>query len=400
MSTTTFETASASSSKEAEKNPYVHLGYLDGLRAVAALFVLFSHILCTVAPTGLLAPLTSWLFYGKFAVNLFLVLSGFCLMLPVVLGSGTLAGGARKFYLKRARRIIPPYYCAIALSILLAMTLLRQKTGTIWDYSLPVTAKDVVYHLLMLHDLYGVGKINYPLWTVAVEWQIYFLFPLLVLAWQKSNGAKVTALAVVGGYLAAFTVYHVHILSWLQGMTFQYVGLFALGMFAAAVSYSRSEALVSLRQRLPWGSLTLCGAAVIILCCNVLGRSGVGQHQPLVDILAGISAVCLLIYSSAKHPRNIVRHLLDRKLLVTIGTFAYSVYLVHAPLIQLVWLYGVRPLHLSTSAGFIVLAVVGAPLVIGCAYLFFVGFEKPFLTKHKRSNKTLPVNEAAITPTI
>ena len=66
-----------------------HLGYLDGLRALAALYVVAVHALSQVdrhhdrisAPWSLI---TGLFLYGHYAVDLFIVLSGFCLMLPVV----------------------------------------------------------------------------------------------------------------------------------------------------------------------------------------------------------------------------------------------------------------------------------------------------------------------------
>ena len=99
-----------------------HLPQLDGLRAVAASYVLWHHAYLQIwpvdygiEPTGACRPLVSWLAYGRFAVVVFIVLSGFCLALPVV-STGGLRGGVRRYYLGRFWRIVPTYYAAIALS--------------------------------------------------------------------------------------------------------------------------------------------------------------------------------------------------------------------------------------------------------------------------------------------
>ena len=71
------------------------------------------------AETDLLGLLTNWLLYGHLAVDVFIVLSGFCLMLPVARSGGALADGARGFFVRRARRILPPYFAAFTISVAL-----------------------------------------------------------------------------------------------------------------------------------------------------------------------------------------------------------------------------------------------------------------------------------------
>src|SRR2546421_13093474 len=98
-------------------SPRPHLDYLNGLRALAALYVVLHHAYLTVwpvllgkAPTGIDAALVGWLAYGHYSVSVFIVISGFCLMLPVLRNQDVIAGGSITFYRKRARRILPPYY--------------------------------------------------------------------------------------------------------------------------------------------------------------------------------------------------------------------------------------------------------------------------------------------------
>lgn len=102
----------------------LHLGYLDGLRGLAAVFVVLHHAFLQVVArdslpvwaTQVLQPLYFW----RYAVDLFIVLSGFCLMLPIVKGDGALRGGAWKFFQRRAWRILPTYFLALGFSLIMA----------------------------------------------------------------------------------------------------------------------------------------------------------------------------------------------------------------------------------------------------------------------------------------
>jgi len=65
------------------------LEYIDGLRALAALWVALHHVAVTSVPSEMLkmpvlGPVVASLFFGQFPVMLFLMLSGFCLYYPYV----------------------------------------------------------------------------------------------------------------------------------------------------------------------------------------------------------------------------------------------------------------------------------------------------------------------------
>ena len=99
----------------------LRLHYLDGLRGLAALQVAFHHATSEISmPPGWLSP--GWIKAIAFvpnprmAVEFFIVISGYCLMMPVA-RSGSLKGGWAGFIERRARRILPPYYAAVALSL-------------------------------------------------------------------------------------------------------------------------------------------------------------------------------------------------------------------------------------------------------------------------------------------
>src|SRR5579883_2718019 len=195
----------------------VRLHYLDGLRALAALFVVLHHAWAQVWPVFTTDRPDNWphgwvlramglFFYGHFAVGIFIVLSGFCLMLPVVHNNGALPGGICSFFIKRMRRILPAYFGALAVCLMLIALCIGQKTGGHWDCAIPVTRQGLLTHLFLVQDIFGNSEIDYPMWSVAVEWHIYFLFPVLVLCWKRYGAALTTIILLLLSYNLCHTL--------------------------------------------------------------------------------------------------------------------------------------------------------------------------------------------------
>jgi peptidoglycan/LPS O-acetylase OafA/YrhL len=347
------------------------LAHLDGLRGLTALFVVLHHVWLTIwpveygrSPSGL-ARATDMLAYGHFAVGVFIVLSGYCLTRP-----GNLDGGALAFFGRRARRILPPYYAALGLSLLLATTVLASHTGTHWDISVPVTHAGLLGNAFLLQDVLGQGQVNHVFWSIAVECQIYLLFPLLaLLLLRRGLPAVVAAGALVSGALcflaAALPVVGPFRLG---SLTPQYLFLFVLGMAAARVPPSR----------VPWRGVCCCAAAALVATVAVLGRAGTFASFPWLDPLVGVATASLLV-SLAHAPTSHVRGFLARRRIAGLGAMAYSVYLIHAPLVQLAWQVGVQPMRLGGFAGFMLLLCVALPFVLACSVLFFRVCERPFV---------------------
>ncbi len=139
---------------------------LDGLRAIAVLFVMIGHL----APSEFLQKLVGW---GLLGVLLFFCLSGF-LITNILLKIDCTAGrmqGLRAFYARRFLRIFPIYYLVIAIAVCVRYTpvtdnLLRLVTYTLNIPGLPPTLNlEAASHL----------------WSLSVEEQFYCVWPIVVL---------------------------------------------------------------------------------------------------------------------------------------------------------------------------------------------------------------------------
>ena len=365
------------------------LDHIDGLRALAALYVLFHHILLYVnsgLPHFHFISLPGLFIFGHFAVDVFIVLSGFCLMLPVLRNHGVLRGGAWEFFRKRARRILPPYYAALAISLVcIVFWISRGDRVGMWDVALPVTPAAIWAHLFLVQDAFNAThhRINYPLWTISVEWRIYFLFPALVYCWHRFGPLLTTAVTVLVSYLLLFPLQYTVFDSSPTGVCLHFYGLFSLGMLAAGLSTSGDGALAALRARAPWRTLTLLLPPIAMVSTKNYAHVG---HLPwqIEDLLVGTAAASLLVALSPggnSDPWRRVREVLASRPLVFVGTISFSLYLLHAPLLEVIWVYAVNPLNLSAIRAFLLLVTGGTVVITAASYLFFLAFERPFIMR-------------------
>lgn len=380
------ESAPASSGAPEKAAPARHLAYLDGLRAVAALYVVVSHALSYVVGATHPDPKTSLmaaklmaytrllLGQGHYAVTVFIILSGFCLMLPVT-RYGELRGGAIFFFKKRARRILPPYYAAVAFSLFLTYTVIGRKTGTHWDTTIPVTSADLLTHLFLLQDLFvaTTDKINHALWSISVEWRIYFLFPIFLLWWKKWRPAAIVAGLLVASYLVQICLPFTPLNHARSGVCAHYVGIFSVGMLACEVAFSKNPAF-GFRDRIAWEKLSFFSFVVGILLLFLV-RS---LPYYLNDLVVALWAFSLLVALS-RSTNGISLRFLSWKPVVFIGTFAYSIYLIHAPILQLMSQFLLGPLRMSWVPNVFLTLGLGVVLSLLAAYCFFLCCERPFL---------------------
>ena len=362
------------------ENKIRHLPYLDGLRAVAALYVVLHHVMLTVDrhAVGSLSLFTQNLFgFGRYGVDLFIVLSGFCLMLPVTRSNGILKGGFTEYLKRRAWRILPSYYFALGFSLLLGYFLIELKTKTQWDDSLPITLKSIVSHLFLTHDITGEPyKINYVFWSIAVEWRMYFLFPLLLLLWKKLTGWQFVLGSFIGSYFLFKVLEHTIGTTW----TVDFIGLFAFGMYGAHAAFSKTTNRS--KTELAWGIILAVMSVLVYLVSAVPFWKGKMAPEEICDYTFGFWSLALLIFISVNE-KNWIRRVLSHKSLVFVGTFSYSLYLLHAPLLQVFWQYLFAPLQHKPYAMLFALIVIATPLIIAFSYFFYLWCEKPFIGRGK-----------------
>ncbi len=180
-------------------------GSLDGLRFLCIAAVLWHH-----APVWTSDPSASQLSSrGFLGVDFFFVLSGFLITTLLLREQGRTGRiSLRGFYVRRARRILPPYLLVV--TVVAAYHIVWRGRAEYWDL-LPF------YYLFLANFLTEHIPLLTPMWSLSVEEQYYLLWPLLLLMLPRRWLLPVLAIlvavnvAAIQGAFATFGVQGVQI---------------------------------------------------------------------------------------------------------------------------------------------------------------------------------------------
>jgi peptidoglycan/LPS O-acetylase OafA/YrhL len=342
---------------------------LDGIRGLAALFVVLHHIFERAWPgyPADHAPFwAAWMIYGRFAVVIFIVLSGFSLGLGPA-RSGWRCKSIATYAHRRAWRILPPYWAALGFSLVMTWYVLAQP-----GWALP-NGKSVVVYGLLVQDAFSVGSPNRAFWSIAIEAQLYVLLPLLLLLVRRVSARAmvglVAAIVVTIGLLGP----HVPLMnSALVKFTPDLAVLFAVGLLAAGIVTADEHT----RSR-PWAGYALAATVPVIALMAVKGATWSNLNLFWLDLAWAPAAGCFLAAIATSRPWPVVRFL-DSPLPRSLGSCSYSLYLTHLPIVIAVS-YGLVLGRVATGTPtFFVLAAILLPVTVCFARLFAAVFELPF----------------------
>lgn len=356
--------------------------YIDVLRGIACLWVLIHHALQNFpVPAGWeyapLRALVKFATLGWLGVSLFLVLSGFCLYFPLMRHAlpHTARLDVAAFAKRRARRILPPYYAALTGSVLL-MVAVNAHRGHELTAGLPWT--DLLRHALLLHNLWPAtfASINGVLWSLALECQLYVVFPLLVYFIARRGVMAALAVAFAVSLSWQVLAYFSQGLSehWSSDLAAWYHALPAR-VFEFLAGTAAAHFVMHPRP----GQTRLAVVVAAVLAMPALYYAGwISRFGPLLDQLWGVifaAGIIALSHMSNRHfewPSPLGA-------LNWVGGISYSVYLVHSPLfVQLRW----RDPEFGATL-VVALAAVKIAMAIGVGYVFFLLFERPFIVGPK-----------------
>jgi peptidoglycan/LPS O-acetylase OafA/YrhL len=181
------------------------LGWLDALRGIAALVVVFDHSSYTFLPE-LRQELMPEFNTSRYGIMVFFLVSGY-----IVPASLERRGCVRTFWIGRLLRVYP-LWAAVVAAFLVAGVL---GVAELPDFGRQSAATVAIAHVTMLQELLGTPNLLLVLWTLSYEMAFYLLVVALftVRLHQRSAAVAVTLAVAAAGSVAAGVVLPVSALS-------------------------------------------------------------------------------------------------------------------------------------------------------------------------------------------
>lgn len=291
---------------------------INGLRAFAVIAVVIFHF----KPT--------WMTGGFAGVDVFFVISGFLMTRIIFKGLEVNNFSVFKFYIARANRIIP----ALAL-LCLFLILLGSLILTPIEYK--ALGKHILGSLSFLSNIIYWSESGYfdtsshdkwllHTWSLSVEWQFYIIYPLVLFFLHKFISIKYLKLIILGGTLTSF-------------------------FFCTYYTYNAPSGAYYLLPSRVWEMLL--GGVAYLYPVNFLARNKksieilailfiipsyflISQATPWPGYLAFFPVFGAYLIIQAKNENSVFT---GNFIFQKIGTWSYSIYLWHWPLVVFIYYY-------------------------------------------------------------
>lgn len=322
--------------------PVNRILWLDLLRGVAILMVLLFHFTVRYpqkylghVPEGV-APFSVG--FGWTGVHLFFMISGFIIYHTIQNKKGPL-----DFLTARLSRLVPPYWAAIALIIVL-----EYAHSAVFSEPNRNAVQDVLYNLVMLPDIFHKRFLDGAFWSLYVEIKFYVFFAIL---WSLFDMRR--KLYFYLSFLAILLLAAVHffVLKFPLGDNFYYFLIFWAGI--AAYKVMREDLSI-------WEFL-------VIIALTSAGTLGV--YKDGNELLIGIPVFSLLFLVAERAERRFPAFIKLLSPCAYLGRVSYSCYLLHQPVGYILLgalaaaSFGYGPALALASASCVIVALAGFTFV-------------------------------------
>ncbi len=287
--------------------------FLDILRVLAAQMIVWHHLayygpLSDFAYAVAAGPI-DWLYeYGRFAVQVFFVLGGYCLTLGRLKRTPPAGlGDAVRIIVDRYLRIGLPYLLALGLALIaneIAAAYMQHPS-----ISPRPTPGQLVAHVLLLHKVLGYDSLTAGIWYVAIDLQLVALVALVYAIGARlsnAHGAPIARWTLLGAGL--FSAFAWNRMPGLDCFAIYFLTSYVLGMAAAWVKHGQ------LSKSAFWVYAGAVTSALLV------------DFRPRIAV-ALVTAVVLFV---AQGQRRLPR-LSSPRALRALADTSYSLFLIHFP---------------------------------------------------------------------
>jgi peptidoglycan/LPS O-acetylase OafA/YrhL len=297
---------------------------IDGLRAIAVILVIFSHYFPTLLNSG---------FIG---VDIFFVLSGYLIgeILLREMHSGTFS--FKDFYSRRILRILPALLTLLASVYLFGYGSLVADQFANLGTQIKATSAFILNFFLIKEagyfDVASAGKILLNLWSLCIEEQFYFFWPLILwIAYKKRwNLFLVYSLFLFGSFFSS--VFETDSTFRYYSITTRMWELMAGGLYAGIKNnYFNFKLNYNIKSKIEKSSgnyIALASFAIILFASGLLEFR---DSYRAIDALIPVICTILLLNCQESWFNKVV---LSNPLMVSVGLISYPLYLWHWPILS------------------------------------------------------------------
>jgi peptidoglycan/LPS O-acetylase OafA/YrhL len=323
---------------------------IQALRASAVILVVLYHAHLLGLPGG---------FIG---VDVFFVISGY-LLIPAIRNGLAEVGGRSigRFYARRMRRLLPAFTAMILVTLALIAAL--EPPPSIMSYATLAFASVLYsanFYLMAFDDPYfGVPSLTHPFthtWSLSVEEQFYFVFPLLL--WLGYRIARGKGLAIV---LAAVTLVS-FLFCWRLTAVQTDTAFFSPFTRAWEFGLGGAAAFLPIPQ-VSWQRTVLAAGGLIAILAGAVFISANSPFPGVLALMPTLGTAAALAAGGIQESRLFWWFRTSPVLLV--GDMSYSLYLWHWPILALAaFIFPAMPLEVRFACVFLALVVAFASYAV------------------------------------
>jgi len=369
---------------------------LNGLRAIGAFIVLFSHFHFFRKLMGYKE--TQWfLIPGKVGVALFFALSGFLitsLLFRELEKTHTIR--LKDFYIRRMLRIWPLYYIILLLGFFVMNRIGIFKVPVLSDKMYQDLSWWNILNIILIIPNFTHYYVPYTdqRWSIIDEEMFYLIQPALLRIFRNRYVLVFCFCLIV--FSSGIFRGIVHILGFDKHISpevvtavasqLEYLGCIAIGCIFGALYYKR-EAITKKYLFSRWTQLAI--VAILIVFCAI---SYIVKHDELYFDLRWYSLLFgVVVLNAALNPKTIYR--LENRVLVFLGKISYGIYMYHMFFLGIAFVIA-RALFQNFWAQYILYAVLGVGLTILVSWASYRWLESFFLRLKPHEGKKTSATQA------
>jgi peptidoglycan/LPS O-acetylase OafA/YrhL len=293
-----------------------HFATLDGLRAIAALVVVFDHYSKDVNLLGHIGA-----FSGQLGVMLFFCLSGF-LMMHVTAETPPTWQNIRLFLSRRLNRVLPLFAVIVTLAYVL------QKAGRAADIPSSYLAFNLLHEFPAYLQNLLLIRGDEIFWTIGIEVAFYAIFPLFWMARCRSN------LTIMGLILVAFLMQVLTQFQWSSDFAPTRINRCGQLFLAGMLAYTIHQYNFWNRQHNQLADFLFVVASCLFFLSfpqisQAIFQSNLEQSKPHSVWQNPVHWAIMALLVMTAPQSSLAKGLLANRFMVFIGTISFSIYLTH-----------------------------------------------------------------------